>query len=83
MNEFQNIKKQQERAQRRRKEQLKQNNKKKVFRNITESKMNELTTKELVEELEKREGVEIKIADPYKDVEIKVNGPAKILIVID
>lgn len=40
-------------------------------------------TKDLVSELEKREGVETTTAEPYQDVEIKVNGPAIILVVID
>lgn len=42
-----------------------------------------VTTAELVNELKKREGVETKIAEPYEDVEVSVNGPATILIVID
>lgn len=48
--------------------------------------MNELSsisTYELVEELEHRVGVEKITAQPYRDVEIKVNGPAVILIVTD
>lgn len=40
-------------------------------------------TWELVEELKKREGVEAQWAEPYKDLEVKVNGPAIVLIVID
>ena len=46
-------------------------------------KLSEYSTRELVEELEKREGVDKKIAEPYKDCEISVNGPAVILIVTD
>jgi hypothetical protein len=40
-------------------------------------------TCELVEELKKREGVEAHWAEPYKDFEISVNGPAVVLVVID
>lgn len=42
-----------------------------------------IPTCELVWELEKRFGVEKITAKPYQDVEIKVNGPAIILIVTD
>lgn len=42
-----------------------------------------ITTKELVEELEAREGVEIKRVDPYQDEVIDVNGPCVVLIVAD
>lgn len=44
---------------------------------------NEVSTRELVEELERHPGVEKITAQPYQDVEIKVNGPAVILIVTD
>ena len=37
----------------------------------------------LVEELKKREGVEVKIAEPHKDMSVSVNGPAVVLIVVD
>ena len=40
-------------------------------------------TCELVEELKKREGVEVKIAEPHKDMSVSVNGPAVVLIVVD
>ena len=40
-------------------------------------------TKDLVEELSKREGVEKKIAEPYQNLNVSVNGPAIILVVID
>lgn len=43
----------------------------------------EASTRELVEELERRLGVEKITAQPYQDAEIKVNGPAVILIVTD
>ncbi len=45
--------------------------------------MENYSTKELVEELRKREGVKVTIAEPYDDVQIKVEGPAVILVVID
>lgn len=41
------------------------------------------TTAALVEELKKREGVETHIAEPYADLEIKVNGPAILLVITD
>lgn len=47
-------------------------------KNLTEYK-----TCELVEELKKREGVEAHLAEPYEDIELKVNGPAIVLVVID
>lgn len=37
----------------------------------------------LVRELQTREGVETTIAEPYQDAEVKVNGPAIVLVVID
>lgn len=40
-------------------------------------------TYELVEELKNREGVEVKIAEPHKDMSVSVNGPAVVLIVVD
>lgn len=43
----------------------------------------EISTKELVDELKHRLGVETVTAEPYQDAEIKVNGPAVILIVTD
>lgn len=45
--------------------------------------LKETSTRELVDELECRLGVERITAQPYQDVEIKVNGPAVILIVTD
>ena len=42
-----------------------------------------IPTKELVEELKKREGVNAEYAEPYQDKVISINGPAMILIVID
>lgn len=45
--------------------------------------LSNINTKELVEELKEREGVEVKYAEPYQNKEIKINGPATVLIVID
>ena len=42
-----------------------------------------VSTKELVEELKKREGERIEYAEPYQDKKISVNGPAVILVIID
>lgn len=42
-----------------------------------------ISTRDLVEELRQRKGVEVTIAEPHKDTEIKVNGPAIVLVVID
>lgn len=40
-------------------------------------------TAQLVAELSNREGVEATITEPYQDAEVKVNGPAIVLVVID
>lgn len=45
--------------------------------------ISEVSTSALVEELAKRDGVEKKIAEPYQDLSVEVNGPAVVLIVID
>lgn len=45
--------------------------------------MNNISTKDLVDELSKRIGVKTIIAEPYKDVDVQVNGPAIILVVTD
>lgn len=45
--------------------------------------LSEIPTAEIVAELSIREGVQKTIAEPYQDVEIKVNGPAIVLVVID
>lgn len=42
-----------------------------------------MTTRELVQELRQREGVETRTAEPYRDLEIKVNGPAIVLVITD
>lgn len=43
----------------------------------------ESTTKDLVEILEDRPGVEVKTIGPYQETDISVNGPAVVLIVYD
>ena len=45
--------------------------------------ISDIPTVELVNELARREGVEKTIAEPYQDVQVKVNGPAIVLVVID
>ena len=45
--------------------------------------LKDIKTCELVEELKKREGVEVKIAKPHKDMSVSVNGPAVVLVVVD
>lgn len=45
--------------------------------------LKENSTRELVEELKKREGVEAHLAEPYRDLTVNVNGPAVVLVVID
>jgi len=45
--------------------------------------LNGIKTCELVEELKKREGVESNWAGPYKDLDVHVNGPAVVLVIID
>ena len=45
--------------------------------------ISDFKTCELVEELKQREGVETHWAEPYADLDIKVNGPAVVLVVID
>lgn len=47
------------------------------------NELNKLTTKELVEELRRREGVKAIIVDPHTEKEIIVEGPAIILEIID
>jgi hypothetical protein len=48
-----------------------------------EETMKDVITKELVEELKKREGVEAYEAEPYQEKMITVNGPAIILVIVD
>lgn len=45
--------------------------------------LSNILTCDLVKELQSREGVETTIAEPYQDAEVKVNGPAIVLVVID
>lgn len=45
--------------------------------------LSNVLTCDLVKELQAREGVETIIAEPYQDAEVKVNGPAIVLTVID
>ena len=45
--------------------------------------LKDISTKELVEELANRIGVKRKIAEPYEDLTVKVNGPAIVLIIED
>ena len=40
-------------------------------------------TKDLVQALEKREGVEKVVAEPYQEINISVKGPAVILQITD
>lgn len=47
------------------------------------SDLKNITTKELVEELKNREGVEMKIVDPHQEDVIEVNGPCLVAIIID
>ena len=45
--------------------------------------LQKVSTKDLVEELKRREGVETTIAEPYQDKAVSVNGPSIVLVVID
>lgn len=45
--------------------------------------LSSIKTCDLVKELQAREGVETTIVEPYQDVDIKVNGPAIVLVVTD
>lgn len=54
-----------------------------ALRPVSREQLSGFKTCELVDELRKREGVETHIAEPYQDVEISVNGPAVVLVVID
>lgn len=47
------------------------------------TELRDFKTCELVEELKKREGVEVRWAEPYEDVKIEVNSPAIVLVVTD
>lgn len=48
--------------------------------------MNDLSsipTCALVEELKTREGVDTNIAEPYQNLDVSVNGPAIVLVIVD
>lgn len=45
--------------------------------------LKKIPTKELVDELKIREGVEMTIAEPYEDVTVSANGPAIVLVITD
>ena len=45
--------------------------------------LEKVETSELVKELRNREGVEIKIIDPYENYVIEVSGPMIVIKVID
>lgn len=45
--------------------------------------LEDIKTCELVEELKKREGVETHWAEPFKEFELKINGPAAVFVVTD
>lgn len=51
--------------------------------NNVEELLRHITTRDLVNELAEREGVVHKRVEPYEDENIKVNGPARVLTVID
>ena len=42
-----------------------------------------ISTKELVDELSRRDGVEATTAEPYQDIRVEINGPAIVLVIID
>lgn len=50
---------------------------------VSEMELGLVSTSALAEELGKRQGVEMKIAEPYQDMQITVNGPAIVLTVVD
>ncbi len=50
---------------------------------VRKVEIKDISTKELVEELKKREGVETTIVEPYAEFDVKGNGPAIVLTVID
>lgn len=56
-----------------------------VENNSTErsEKLKSFETRELVEELRKREGVAFEVAEPYEKKKVDIEGPAIMLIVID
>ena len=50
---------------------------------ILKCRLEEVSTKDLVNELSTREGVEETVVDPYEDFNVNVNGPAIVLVVYD
>ena len=42
-----------------------------------------VSTKQLVAELKRREGVETIIAEPYQSIESKIEGPAIVMVIND
>lgn len=53
------------------------------MRRVKAKTLSEFKTCELVNELKTREGVATHRAEPYEDKELKVNGPALVLIITD
>ena len=47
------------------------------------AELKHFATCDLVFELERREGVETHVAEPYQDLAVSVNGPAIVLVVTD
>lgn len=45
--------------------------------------LEDIKTCDLVDELKRREGVDSYLAEPHKDFELKLSGPAVVLVVID
>lgn len=45
--------------------------------------LDKIATCELIDELKRREGVGVTIAEPYKTIAVEVNGPAIVLVVTD
>ena len=50
---------------------------------VMEVEVENIKTRDLVEELKKRDGVQIEYAEPHRDKTITVDGPACILVVVD
>lgn len=48
-----------------------------------DANLSSVSTSELVRELSSREGVEATTAEPYQEAQVKVNGPAVVLVVSD
>lgn len=46
-------------------------------------RLSNISTCELVKELRNREGVVTRIVEPYADMQVSINGPAIVLVVID